>query len=1081
MRRPHLKAKATCNYAFIAYRTHTILVSTGIGSAVLAPVAKRSLRVGSRAEINRIMISGNKKLFLSAVTSEFKSYRELLTRDLKRPTLDVVGQEDFLVSGGSTLQKLDDYIKACHGVVHLIGKATGAIPEPVAVKDLLAQYPDFAERLPSLSDRLHQADPRFSYTQLEAYLAIYHKLPIFIYLPFDFEGNEITSPRENRFVFDAAEEASQHEHYRRICDLGRDRGRFLNQERLSSAVLRDLVEILPRLESCIDVPSTRLRHTAEVLIGRDEELNMLDTAWNDVHKNIVVVRGKGGEGKTSLVASWMAELGAKNWRGAEFVFDWSFYSQGTRAQGTATAESFLLAALAFMGDPDPNVGAPEERGARLARLMASKRGLLVLDGLEPLQYPPGAMHGQLTDRGMAALLRGLAGRNDGLCVVTTREKVDEIKQHYGKSAIDHPLEALSALAGAALLHYAGAHRAGEKTIAADDRELQQASIELRGHGLTLFLVGQYLRLTEEGDIRRRDRMKLADADAEYKNDATRPYGHAFKAIEAYENWFRAGDAQAKRQLATLRLLGLFDRPASRGCLEALRAEPSIPGLTDAQADGSNTAWTIALARLREISLVDFEGDGPVDCHPLIREYFAMQLRTKDPNAWRTGHRRLFEYLCASANEGDQPTLETLQPLYQAIPHGCQAGLQHEAYEVWHDRIRGCIKAVSTKKLGAFASDLGAAFCFFESPWDRISPAFEEPMQAWILHQAAFCLRALGRLTEALEPMKISGEIDVKLQRWGGSAQSFINVSELEVTLGSLDEALDHAKRAVAYAGLSGDTLLRVVSRTTEADALHQAGRRADSEKRFRRAEQMQAENAEGPRLYSLRGFQYCDLLLARAERAAWAVRSGAVSSAAKQNAIKAIEAVCRRVREKQKWKTLIDSSSLDDALDDLILARAAMYHDFVSSQFSVSSAKMDEVVEHLRRAGYQEFIVQGLLSRAWCWFAHSEHALHDREGDALESWNRSKDDLDEAGEIATRAPMPLYMADTHLYRARLFGRMKHEGPRMTYPWESPEHDLKEARRLIEKHSYWRRKEELEVAETARSTASGSLEGRRTGR
>ena len=51
--------------------------------------------------------------------------------------MDVAVQEDFVVSGGSTLQKLDKYIKVCHGVVHLIGKATGAAPEPVAVQALL--------------------------------------------------------------------------------------------------------------------------------------------------------------------------------------------------------------------------------------------------------------------------------------------------------------------------------------------------------------------------------------------------------------------------------------------------------------------------------------------------------------------------------------------------------------------------------------------------------------------------------------------------------------------------------------------------------------------------------------------------------------------------------------------------------------------------------------------------------------------------------------------------------------------------------------------------------------------------------
>jgi hypothetical protein len=59
--------------------------------------------------------------------------------------------------------------------------------------------------------------------------------------------------------------------------------------------------------------------------------------------------------------------------------------------------------------------------------------------------------------------------------------------------------------------------------------------------------------------------------------------------------------------------------------------------------------------------------------------------------------------------------------------------------------------------------------------------------------------------------------------------------------------------------------------------------------------------------------------------------------------------------------------------------------------------------------------------------------------------------LDEAQQIAERGPMPLYLADIHLHRARLF-RDKTE--------------LAQARTLIEKHGYWRRKEELEDAEAA---------------
>lgn len=96
----------------------------------------------------------NKKLFLSTVSSEFAGYRKLLTADLKRPNLDVAVQEDFIVTGGSTLGKLDDYIRACDGIIHLIGKATGAVPEEPAVAALLARYPDFATKLPPLAVHL---------------------------------------------------------------------------------------------------------------------------------------------------------------------------------------------------------------------------------------------------------------------------------------------------------------------------------------------------------------------------------------------------------------------------------------------------------------------------------------------------------------------------------------------------------------------------------------------------------------------------------------------------------------------------------------------------------------------------------------------------------------------------------------------------------------------------------------------------------------------------------------------------------------------------------------------------------------
>ena len=80
----------------------------------------------------------------------------------------------------------------------------------------------------------------------------------------------------------------------------------------------------------------------------------------------------------------------------------------------------------------------------------------------------------------------------------------------------------------------------------------------------------------------------------------------------------------------------------------------------------------------------------------------------------------------------------------------------------------------------------------------------------------------------------------------------------------------------------------------------------------------------------------------------------------------------------------------------------------------------------------------------------------------------AQSDLDEAWDIAARGPMRLFMADIHLYRARLFGlRTEKSGaPReaTAYPWESPAADLAAACALIEKHGYVRRLGELEDAE-----------------
>ena len=304
----------------------------------------------------------------------------------------------------------------------------------------------------------------------------------------------------------------------------------------------------------------RLPVTGSDLFGREEDIAFLNDAWENQNINVVTIVAWAGVGKSTLVNHWLRAMAAQHYRSAELVFAWSFYRQGT-SRGTSSGDEFMDAALAWFGDADPRMGTPWEKGERLANLLARRRTLLVLDGLEPLQYPPGPQEARIRDSSLQALLRELAAFNSGLCVITTRLPVADIADQERSSAPRLDLEHLSSEAGARLLRALG--------VEGDDAELRVASNEFNGHCLALTLLGSYLTDAYNGDVRRRKEV------LERLTHDVRQGVHARKVMESYQAWFDEGP-----QLSILRILGLFDRPADESALRALLKPPAIPGLTE---------------------------------------------------------------------------------------------------------------------------------------------------------------------------------------------------------------------------------------------------------------------------------------------------------------------------------------------------------------------------------------------------------------------------------------------------------------------------------------------------------------------
>ena len=80
-------------------------------------------------------------IFLSCVTKEFKSYRDELAANLNRPNVKIEVQETFIATGTETLDKLDDYIRSCDAVIHLVGDMTGACAQPCELDVLRKRSP----------------------------------------------------------------------------------------------------------------------------------------------------------------------------------------------------------------------------------------------------------------------------------------------------------------------------------------------------------------------------------------------------------------------------------------------------------------------------------------------------------------------------------------------------------------------------------------------------------------------------------------------------------------------------------------------------------------------------------------------------------------------------------------------------------------------------------------------------------------------------------------------------------------------------------------------------------------------------
>jgi hypothetical protein len=547
-------------------------------------------------------------------------------------------------------------------------------------------------------------------------------------------------------------------------------------------------------------------------LGRRGILQQLHVAWEHGRPRIIQIVADGGVGKSTIVWHWLEELRRREYDHAVQGLDWSFYDQGQHAH-ESHSRAFFDEALHHFAPLGLSLS-PEQREnpVAIARAVADALvhagGILVLDGVEPLQFLPDENDGAMRDPGMKALLDHLrtaphaASDSRWLVIVTTRWSIPDI---CGDSTETIKLETLSDEDGADLLQQF--HLEGEpdrRLLSIDearhpDRErairaaFEAASRELGGHALALVLLASYLLRFHDGILDLR-----VIAPAVIDSDHKRPARHARRIMQKYEMMFDLGSmnpiTRSCRQV--LLLISLFDRPADPRLLDAIRAGEEIPGLTDGLTDH---LFHEAIRELRRLHLLKGPGaidSGMLDAHPLIRSHFGALLRGRNRSAFEEGHRRMFEHLRHSSAERSGAVSE-LEPLYRAVVHGCKAGLCQQAFtEVYERRIIQRDKHATWILAGSQAADLAALSCFFEERWTRISADLRAQDKACVFNHVGIDLRSFGRFTEAVKPFQAALDIYLGLEDYGRAATIAWELGHLYTPLGRLEAAEDAARKAI---------------------------------------------------------------------------------------------------------------------------------------------------------------------------------------------------------------------------------------------------------------------------------------------
>ena len=527
------------------------------------------------------------------------------------------------------------------------------------------------------------------------------------------------------------------------------------------------------------------------------------------------------------------------------IFWWGFYER-------RSVDEFFDGALAYLsgGKIDPRkIPSSNMKAQIIGAMLGAGRFLFVLDGLEVLQHQDGDMYGSILSPDLKAFLEFFASPDHGsFCLVTSRVPLMDLEEYTTYRHRD--VERLLPQDGRDLLRKLG--------VRGDDDELDRVVADWGGHALTLSLLASYLKDHHGGDVSQVRNIPSPTADEPR-------YERVHRVLRRYD------DHLDEAEKAFLMLFSAFRRPVDRDAFRIFRAKSEKEGraLNDPIVALNDSQFEAMVKRLVDYRILRHEpGSGQYTIHPLIRAHYFTLLTKSHRGQAEEAHKQIKDYYLAKAQGmPDEPTLEDLTPLIEAVHHACQCGAYDEAESIHWERIDRRTEFYIVHKLGAWETELEIMKEFFPG-----GDTSQEPLvsssgdKAWILNEVGLCLDNTGRGNLADRFYERGLAIYLESEDWANASVGYQNLSDLYCYRGDLARSLQAAGQALDLARRAGRKDYECNSLAYQAWAYHLQGDLDKASQHFRDAEALEKERDPSVSyLYSLRGIQHADHLRRRGE------------------------------------------------------------------------------------------------------------------------------------------------------------------------------------------------------------------------